>query len=411
MQVLELENFHSIRERQVIDLRVAANVPDPENRFAKIPGGRVPRVVSIFGPNAAGKSTVLRGLALIAWFVQHSFHLDPGGALPLDPFATHDMAAKPTILAIRFKGPRELGVASMEDHTSKASATGSMLSSVPYRYEVAFRNVAGQPSIVLHERLDFWPSVQGRSHSVFKRDAQGNVSGSSSFPLTRIGPVLQTIRPNASVISTLSQFNHPQALALRAVASNIFSNILVERQDLTDKDAVRFYAENPGSLAELNDVLERLDVGIRQVSLAQGPQGTTFVFEHKGLDFKLPMFQESNGTRAFLKIFPAIHAALMTGGLAVIDELDLAIHPLVMPEIFSWFTNADRNTKDAQLWFTCQNAAVMDFLDKEEIFLCEKDRHGGTEVFGLRDMKAVRRSEVFSKKYLGGVYGAVPRFG
>jgi AAA15 family ATPase/GTPase len=69
MHCLELENFYSIRERQVIDLRISGNVPDPERRFADIPGGRAPRIVALFGANAAGKSNVLRGLALVSWFV------------------------------------------------------------------------------------------------------------------------------------------------------------------------------------------------------------------------------------------------------------------------------------------------------------------------------------------------------
>lgn len=93
------------------------------------------------------------------------------------------------------------------------------------------------------------------------------------------------------------------------------------------------------------------------------------------------------------------HAALLTGGVAVLEKLDLALHLLVIWEIFSRFINSDRNPCGAKLWCTCRNAAVMDFLDKEEIVLCEKDSSGRTEVFGLRDKKAVRRSDVFSKKY------------
>src|SRR5258707_3909351 len=73
---LELENFYSVRDLQVIDLRLADNVPAIAHRFAPIHLGykwRAPKVVTIFGPNASGKSMVLRGLTFLSWFVQHSF--------------------------------------------------------------------------------------------------------------------------------------------------------------------------------------------------------------------------------------------------------------------------------------------------------------------------------------------------
>ena len=58
---------YSIREPQVIDLRVAANVPDVPGRFAPVWLGseeRAPKTIAIFGANASGKSTVLKIVCL-----------------------------------------------------------------------------------------------------------------------------------------------------------------------------------------------------------------------------------------------------------------------------------------------------------------------------------------------------------
>lgn len=77
---LEIENFYSVRNAQLIDLKVAANVPDLPGRFAPLWEGsrdRAPKVVAIFGPNAAGKSTILRALSFVAWFVRDSFSSRP----------------------------------------------------------------------------------------------------------------------------------------------------------------------------------------------------------------------------------------------------------------------------------------------------------------------------------------------
>jgi hypothetical protein len=57
------------------------------------------------------------------------------------------------------------------------------------------------------------------------------------------------------------------------------------------------------------------------------------------------------------------------------------------------------------------SASLLEDLCKEEIFFAEKDQQGRTKVYGLKDIESVRRVDNFYQKYLGGVYGAVPRIG
>lgn len=120
---------------------------------------------------------------------------------------------------------------------------------------------------------------------------------------------------------------------------------------------------------------------------------------------------ESNGTRQFIRIFPLIFQALEVGSVAIIDETDLTIHPLVLLEIIRWFHDPERNPHNAQLWMTCHNASLLEDLIKEEVLFCDKDRSGRTTVYSLRDVQAVRRTDNYYCKYLGGVYGAVPHLG
>ena len=125
----------------------------------------------------------------------------------------------------------------------------------------------------------------------------------------------------------------------------------------------------------------------------------------------MPFFMESHGTQQFLKLFPFISDSLETGSIAVIDELDAAIHPMIMTEIIGWFHDPDRNPNNAQLWMSCHNVSLLEELSKDEIVFCEKDRQGMTEIYSLNDVKAVRRDDNYYKKYLGGTFGAVPRIG
>ena len=100
---------------------------------------------------------------------------------------------------------------------------------------------------------------------------------------------------------------------------------------------------------------------------------------------------ESHGTQQFIRVYPAIRGALLTGGIAVVDELDVAIHPSVLPEILRWFADQARNPHGAQLWMSCHSVSLLDDLIKEEILICEKNAGGATHIYGLSDIQGIRR--------------------
>ncbi len=117
----------------------------------------------------------------------------------------------------------------------------------------------------------------------------------------------------------------------------------------------------------------------------RGDSGPAAFFTHEGLAWDMPMMLQSHGTRQFIRLYPLILHALETGGVAVLDELDATMHPMLLPEILRWFHDPARNPHDAQLWMSCHNAALLDELRQEEVLLCEKDGLGRSRIFGLRD--------------------------
>jgi hypothetical protein len=403
---LEIANFYSIRDPQLIDLRAASNAPDEPGRLAPIwPGAseRAPKVVALFGANASGKSNVLKALSFLAWFAKDSFQLTPSGPGALLPYLRfHDveMQSSPTRLAVFFTGPVEL------EHADDPDAKQCR-----YAYEVLLGGGSeDEPVRVLNEKLTYWPT--GRSFRLFARDEEGTVSAGKAFSLTGYSKALGNIlRPNVSVICTLAQLRHPAATVLWSEAANIGYNILSDKVELDDKTIALLYSKNQTMLERLNQDLERIGLGVRAMQLQGDSNEPVAWFEHNGLAGPLHSAFESHGTRQFVKIFPLIFQALQTGSLAIIDELDLAIHPLVLPEIIRWFHDPERNPHNAQLWMTCQSASLLEELIKEEVLLCEKDRDGRTSVYGLSNVQAVRRNDNYYRKYLGGVYGAVPHLG
>ena len=412
---LEIENFYSIRDPQVLDLRVPKNVSDFSERFAPIfPGSedRVPKTVALFGPNGSGKSTVLKALAFLAWFLRDSFqHAGPN--LPCERFNDVESAGRPVRLAVELGGLLDLSVEARKPENLVAQTDFGL-----FRYELELQPKDGAIRTVAREALRMKRRGHGKWLRVFERSPEGTIAGSKSFSLTGFSRVVDKIRENASVVATLNLFEHEASKVLSEAAANVFKNILIDRTDFDDQSVVQYLVQNPPVVEALNTELQRIDVGIEEMRIEQTTSGPVALFKHQGLHAAMPWGLESHGTRSFIRIFPLILLALQRGGTAIVDELDLSIHPLILPEIVRWFYDSGRNPLSAQLWISCQSASLLDDLIKEEVVLCEKDSRGRSRIYSLMDVRsegrsdrAARRSDNLYKKYLGGAYGAVPQVG
>ncbi|GJE18526.1 AAA family ATPase [Methylobacterium marchantiae] len=400
---LEIENFSSIRDPQIIDLRTSGHASNDGNHLAPIHSSAkelAPKVVAIFGANASGKSNVLKALSFVSWFVRDSFSAPRGTRMPFDRFNDLAMLEAPSRLAIHLSGLEDISQA--EDPNALQCT---------YIYEVILGG-SGSAS-VLKEILSYSPSHASRRLKLFERDSKGTVTAARAFGLAGFRQALhKVLRPDASVIATLAQLDHPYSKSIWESANRVTKNILFERIDSPDDLVTRHYAERPELIDALNGEIERIDLGIDSMHIQSNQNGPlAAMFTHQGLAYSMPMVYESHGTRQFIKLYPSLFSALEVGGIAIIDELDSAIHPLILPEILRWFRDPVRNPRNAQLWMTCHNASLLEDLSKEEVLFCEKDGQGRTQVYGLSDIQALRRGDNYYRKYLGGAFGAVPQIG
>ncbi len=394
IRCLAIENFFSVADSQEMDLKVAANAPDLECFRAShaIPDQRLPLVVGLYGANASGKSTILRGITVAAWFVEHSFALPPASPIPLfNPYAHGSWWNRPSRITIEY-----------ESRLGESPAV--------FRYEIQVGHQAERfGTEVVHESLSYAP--KGKFRRLFERQQQ-EFSFGREFEIAAGDARIQTIRSNASVISTLAQLNHRVAsemiLSLRGLQTNIVG---LNKVNGGPANALTYYAEHPAYLERLNRELSRLDLGLEEMKLLPGNPGPVAMFKHVGLDCDIVLAQESMGTRRFIEIFPLLQYVLDVGGVAVIDELDTDIHPLLVPELLRWFYDQGRNPKGAQLFFTAHNPAILDDLVKEQVLFTEKPGGEPTRLYGAAHIQGLRREPSLMKKYLSGELGAVPHIG
>jgi hypothetical protein len=384
-----------VADRQELDFRVSANAPDLVcfRDSQALPGQRLPLIIGIYGPNASGKSTVLRGITATAAFVQHSFSIPPNNAIPLfNPYANSSWWNRPSKIAIEYDCRFAENVAP-----------------AVFRYEL---HIGHKPdkfgNEVIYESLSYAPRRKFRR--IFERHRQEFTFG-REFGITNGDPRIQSIRPNAGVISTLAQLNHKLS-SDSILGLQLQTNIAgLDKTSGGLGNVLSFYAQSPDYLQRLNRELSRLDLGLEEMKIHPGNPGPIATFKHFGLDCDIVLAQESAGTRRFIEIFPLLQFVLDFGGVAVIDELDADVHPLLIPEVFRWFYDPRRNPKGAQLLFTAHNPAILDELEKEQVFFSEKPGGKPTHVYGAREIKGLRREPSLMKKYLSGELGAVPHIG
>ena len=406
---LEVENFFSVRDRQVLDLSIDAKVPDVENRFAPIFEGsatRAPKVVVLYGANASGKTTVLRALQFIATIMRDSVQRLAPGFSSCERFNDAESANRPMRLAIELGG-----VMNLTPEILKQARDGGTVEQGIYRYEIQLEVKDGIATRFLNEALHQKPNAQGKWQRVFDRDADGKVRGSKSFSLSGFQHLVKTLAVHHSVLSSFAKFQHPTAQLFVEIARKAIFSIEPVAHASVDKFVIDFLKDQPTILTRLNEEMSRIDVGVEGMRFQDGKDGPFLMFKHSGLDVEMPWMLESHGTRAFIKIFPFLVMAFDQGGVVAIDEMDAAIHPLVLPELLRWFYDHEtRNKLNAQLWLSCHSASLLDDLMKEEIVICEKDRKGRSNFFSLMDVR-IRRDDNHYRKYLSGAYGGVPLLG
>jgi uncharacterized protein len=408
---LEIENFCSIRDRQILDLTIAPNVPDPDCRYAPIFLGsdlRAPKIVAIYGANASGKTTILRALDFIIRFARDSATVGMGSA-HIVGFNDQGITSRRVSFAVELAGNRDLA---LFDELNENSTAGV----ATYRYEVSFRFNDRDGYYVEFEALRQRPDGKGKWQRVFERDVQGVVKGSTSnprnFPISGYQHVVKTLPLSASLISTFAKFQHTGAQQIVEALVRVWTNLPFGQSGPHDSEVVQYLSATPEIVVSLNRELRRIDLGLEELRIDTTPNGPLAQFKHAGLPLEMGWERESQGTRKFIKIFPWLAHTLSSGGIAIMDEIDDQIHPLILPEILSWFYDrTERNPHDAQLWLSCHAASLLDDLTKEEVVLCEKSQDGATEFFSLMDVQKVRRSDNLYKKYLSGVYGGVPNIG
>ncbi len=384
-------NFQSFRERVEVSWRLDQRDASSGWATEAATGERLSTVMAVIGPNASGKTGLLKPVAFIHWFMSQSFNQDPSGPLPL---AVHPAAADQPF-----------------EFEAELDFEGQL-----WRY-----TLRATPQRVLHEALYL---KRQRMGYVFVRDwdAEKQMYRIKQQDFGFAPSEAAKVRPNASLIATAAQYGVP--LALRMAAPYVWSNLHQYGRITQDVNqlllAAQYFAGNEAHRSAMTRLLAGWDLGLSDVQLREFEVVThdhqrqkfwqPFGF-HKlqdGTSFGLDFAQESSGTQGAFVLLSRLLPALESGGLAVIDEFENDLHPHMLEPILALFADPLTNPHKAQLLFTCHAIEVLNILHKSQVMLVEKSRYNESSAWRLDSVEGIRNDHNLYAKYMAGAYGAVP---
>lgn len=376
------------------------------------------RVAAIYGPNAAGKTTLLEALHAVGQALR-----SPGMAIIHQPSRAHTSLDPSTRYEIGFvaQGTRYL----YEIETAPWGTRHEAL----YSYPKGAKRLLFQRSQDQREgQLAFikGSSLTGPTAEV-KRITQSTalyLATAHRYGHKVLAPIAQALVAGTGMVHVSFRDRQDEALLRRVVLEMLAApeaqvdlvKSLVQAADLgLDRIEIRQDEDLDSIRQRANQLIIELNDG-REIMLKDltGIQDAVVFIHHNesGEEFELPLKLQSSGTVTWLTT--AWHAlqALRNGSVLLVDELDASLHPDLVRYIVELFQNEHLNVLGAQLIFTTHDVSLLSnsptrLLEPRNVWFVEKDANGDSEVYSM-DQFDNRPGNNSERRYMAGKFGAVP---
>jgi len=409
----QVENFRSFKERQTFSM-VAGNYPEHLNQNTfdpKLRGfDRLLRTAVIYGPNAAGKTNLLKAIKFVKDFVVTSA-ASTASPYPYSPFKLSAACAKKA---------SEFQISFVQDGA---------------RYEYGF---SMGPKQIESEWLTEYRhlGLKSRPRDLFTRTWRPKGGYEWKFSPSLKGERStwsKSTRPDALFLSTAIQLNSAQLrpiyewfqTRLVVIAGNVKLNQTLTLNVLEEPNGkerlLPFLREADLGIADFDIKREPVPQGggvvlgarpILHASKINGAQFITVTLTHPsdkpGVMVGLPLDEESSGTQILFNTAGAWLNVIANGEVLLFDEIDTNLHPRMLRFLIERF-QSKKNSKNAQLICSTHNTTLLDrqMFRRDQFWFVEKQKNGASKLYPLTDFSP-RNDEVLESWYLRGRYGAQP---
>ncbi|HEJ9486470.1 TPA: AAA family ATPase [Proteus mirabilis] len=232
------------------------------------------------------------------------------------------------------------------------------------------------------------------------------------------------LKEDQSIISLITDFSFNKKMTDLLNIKNFFDLFIFnvgydglkkDFEENTKYIRASFYKNNLDALDFVKKIIKNSDDGISDIIIetvkdASGNNVDFPLFIHKYGDkeFNIIYSDESMGTKTLFNVLFNYWAILKSGGLLIVDEFDLHLHAMILPEIINLFTDLSINTKGAQLIVTTHNTEIIDKLGRYQTLLVNKENNE-SYCYRLDEIPLLRNDRAISPFYNKGKIGGVPK--
>lgn len=390
-----VKNFGCIKDE--VTLSFEANKSDDLEEYYIIEpkkGLRLLKLGLIFGPNASGKTTVLRALDFLRNLV----------LFPLEK-KTDKIAVEPFLF----------------DATSRVADTLFELEfiheSIKYSYKLALNSEA-----IIWESLDFYAP---RKANVYKRSTDTQTQWSSITFGSKLNISKQdkiTLEANTLWNNTVlgaylkTNVELPELQAVVRWFEQYLQSLITPAVNL-QAQITDYLAHSERNRARVVNMLQKADLNITAILFQErSAQQRDTLFQHTLEDetYVLPYEVQSSGTQRYYQLSALLDMMLHTKATFSVDELEVSLHPDLLEHFLLVFLV---NAKHTQLIASTHQRELLmkrDMLRHDAIWFTEKQADGGIDLFSLDDFDtSVIRPDTGSiyNAYKNGRLGALPHVG
>ena len=392
---IELENFFSIKNKIRLDFR-AGNINTTQAKLLKDNliewnGQKILKTIGLFGPNASGKSSIIRAIKFCCMMVLESHQHNENTRFNFQPFKFDGWQDKPSRFYIDF-----------------------VCEGIEYEYEYTLTTTE-----ILTESLYYYPN--NRKAKIFER--KGNEYTFGIKVLERPKDVALATSNKNLFLSRASSMNRELAKTVYRFFFNTFLLDLVSLSSTSIEYNFNKYKKVILKALEICDS-DICDIKIRHkkvtqpVAVGQDDQGLSLELRPVDvIDFKTyhkidPSIQfdmerdESDGTQRLFAILNRMLDVVSNNKSLMLDEFDRQLHTLLA----DFLIDLVHASPQSQMLFTSHNTNLidMDRFRKDQIVFVNKKADGATEVYSLYDFRDFRDTMDAEKGYIQGRFDAIP---
>jgi AAA15 family ATPase/GTPase len=407
------KNILSIRDEQTLDFTASADNTYEEYAVVKIKNVRISKLGVIYGPNASGKSNILKALFWLFKFMTNEDLRKQSLGTGLIPF--------------------KMDKNSRNEH--------SFMSIIFYiddsRYEYS---IELDTERVYHEEMYYYPN--SRKALVYERTwNQDKMSSAVTFgPLLKLTAtqklfIESNCVANATVLSTYQNSNVDRNDMLDTILRYMKVQILASLDSNTDivsfaNDIVKVVQESKPFIREM---LVQADFNITDLYLKKKEKNERTITVTKKMDseelvleadaqedlfftHQTPFYtgdmnnaEESEGTLRMYCLSAIMYLLIKQNQILLSDEMENSLHYDLLTHIIKTFLV---NSERGQLIFSTHSLMLLDeeFIRRDMVYFTNKNEAGATEIYRAKDFGLHKEVSILNA-YRAGKLGAKPNLG